>query len=188
MERTFSFEGLISIGIGILSILVTLWLYYAEIKKLLNAILKNKKESFSKEQAKDFCLIYIKYISAELHKRVDYVLLETSQNFPQAYQIANKMLQYKDEFTTTLSHIRGQTSEFCLVNGVSFKRFIESANPKFVHKIEDGKKTLFDLLTDFSSQKLSITELGSKLHYEIEIISNDIIEIVYNELNKVYGN
>jgi hypothetical protein len=212
MDTRFSLEGMVSLIVSLMGIGAAFWIFKSEIsKKLDSIIIGSNTESteitrqirvlttlvdvkltansnlLSREQAKELSGIYIDYITAEVHRKVDQLILDLSDE-NKGFALFAKMREYSAEVKRSFYHIRGQTSDFYLINSMPFKQFIEEANDCFKSKIEESYKKFEQWLTDCIESKITVEEMRAETHKEIDITSNVVKDIVRMELFKIYRN
>lgn len=166
-----------------------------ELLKVLNhqnkIIMQYQQGIFNKQQAKNFTNVYINYIIAELHEKVNEIAINYHKlDKNEAKPIEAIFDKYINKVKRSMYLIREQTSSFLLVNEIDYKHFIEGVDEKFEHLIQEGQINLYEKFLEFMSKKEklppSLDQLSNYAHKEIDIIGKKVKKIVYKELDSLY--
>lgn len=193
METEFNGNIVSSIW-GIISVLVTFALYYVNINKKLDLLIRPIEVCFNKNQALDFMRLYVEFMKAEVNKYgnamiIDLVNIKVKSD--QGMEVSDtEILEIfggkMNDIRGSMLHIRGLITNFSLVKEMHFRRFMENQYPIIKPIIEESSKEVMGYLSEWLSGSISFDGLRMKINQHIDKNTEVIHDLLKTKIEALY--
>lgn len=177
---------ILSIILAIVSIAVSIILYYSVISKKLD-ILIERNNTLRLDQAKDLIRLYLDSIQRELHIAIrDFIEKEFDTNIKaNNFNAISRYISHNTEKVIADSH--NKVALFMIIGGQSLKDFIESNNPLYDGIIKEAIKKALKLFDSENKTPLDSDKIKSLLYNIAEEAGRQATIRLNGELEKKYS-
>ncbi len=182
----------LGVAVGFASILVTLWVFYADVRRKLSYLINQASETLTYAQAKALTNLYLTSTERAFTSAIQDYLMRDFADHLEANDIAGAKRRVEKAADEVLGSMRDSVSSFRVPRSVteseSFKEFLDKLSPVHSGLIAETKKGISAALEAVfdNPEEANMRRVGNLLSKGVEDASRASRELYTRELERRY--